>query len=242
MVPSGRLTDKLHEAVVRLAALRRPLAWGALLWVVVVGLPFILLYPEHGLDRPVVVALACMAPLGMVIAALARQPQLLLGIGLAAQLPIVVACPQLLGPRGSSPLQAITIAVVVLLFVAAAFDVTVSARGNVQRVPLQGRLRRLFRWPRSLRARVGVVLGLLWLIMAWSVGEEAGQDAERLRTARTAAVTLCWLATQSLPLALRSTKTISADQGVLLVLMRAVWVGILLGALVWLQSGIGETV
>ena len=232
MVPPVTISDKLRARTRHVVSLRRPLAWGALLWAVVVLVPAALLFPEHGLDRPIVQLMGALPLFAMLAAAASLQPHLLLGIGLAAQVPVLVACPQLLGPRAAGPVQALTIAVVTLLFVASCLDLDVVG-GKVGKIQAPGRLRRLLRWPRRRSDQVLVVVGAAWLLLAWQVGEVPAERAEKLRTARIAAATLCWVAVQSLAVAPRGP---SIDTPTTLLLRRSVWLGLLTAAWWWLGA------
>lgn len=242
MVHRSPRTNKLATLKQRLAATRMPLLWGLLLWAVAVGLPYVLLFPEQGLNRPIVAAMALLPPMAMLAASLARAPQLLLGVGLASQVPVLVASPVLLGPRTSSAMQALTIGVLTLLFVAACFDVRTNADGDV--VPVVGttRLRRLFRWPEEMPTRVALGLAAVWLLMAWWVDAPTSDRGAALRTSRTAMVAVLWTMTMALPVGLqRDAGRVPRferpgrlpESVVTLLLRRAVWVGLLVGALLW---------
>lgn len=236
MVPTGRWTDKPRMWAESWLALRKPLAWGVLLWAVVVAAPYVVLFPEHGLNRPMLMALASMPLVAMLVASASGQPQLLLGIGLAAQLPILVACPPLLGPRAAGAIQGVTIGVLILLFVAGCFDIEALADGSVRPVKGFSRLRRLLVWPTTNSGRLVVVLGCVWLAIAWWVGDENAVKPDKLRATRTAAVALCWMATQSLAIG-RWSPARQADTPVAMVLRRLVWCALVLGAWLWLRAG-----
>jgi hypothetical protein len=253
MVPVGRFTDKLQDRVAQVRALRRPMAWGLLLWAVVVAVPYALIFPEHGLSRPVVMVLAVLPPIGMFVAAMAGQPQLLLGVGLGAHLPMLVASPQLLASRTAGAVQGVTVAVLVLLFVATSFDMVRTVREQTVRVPVQGRLRRLLRWPEQRSGQAAVLLGALWLVIAWWVDAGAntsgasatGANAiqtfsttklEALRTTRVAAVALCWMAVQMVPLSRPVSATGPRDTVTSLLLRRAVWFSLMAAGWLWLNA------
>ncbi len=216
----------------RLASHRRPLAWGVGLWVLVVALPYGFLYPGVGLERPVAMLLAALPPLAMVIAAIAAEAHLLLGIGLASQLPVLVACPELLGPRATGPVQGVAVAVVGLAFVAAAFD---HGQRGVGRSDT--RLRRLWRLPDLAAGRLSLALGVVWLVLAWWPADVPSERAEAVRTARVAATAVCWAAVRTLPLARVQERGSTADTWMALLLRRMVWLGLGVGALLWLLSG-----
>lgn len=247
MVPADRWTHKLRDRSAQVYALRRPVAWGLLLWLIVVAVPYLMIFPEHGLGRPVVMLLATLAPMGMLAAASAGQPQLLLGVGLAAQLPVLVACPQLLATRTAGAVQGVTVAVLVLLFVATSFDVVRTIEERTVTVPKQGRLRRLLRWPDHRSGQLAVLLGAVWLVIAWWVTEDSATattaiktfgttQLEGLRTTRIAAVALCWMAVQALPLARLAPTARLHETTTSLLLRRGVWLGLMTGAWFWLHA------
>lgn len=196
MLPAQRTRNKLWIAAEQISLHRRPLMWGFGLWVLVVALPFGMLYPGVALARPVAWILALLPPIGLLGAAVTADAYMLLGIGLAANVPVLVACPELLGSQAAGPVQGIALAVVGLLFVVAAFDHDAAQSGATH-----ARLWRLWRPPASLAGRISAVLALVWLAMAWWPTDVAVERAESVRVARVAAVAVVWVAVRRLPLA-----------------------------------------
>ncbi|GEM_PF-3297353 len=234
MVPLRRWTDKLREHVEIASRHRRVLAWGFALWVISIALPCAFMFPDGGLHRPVTWALAALAPVAMIVAAASAQPQLVFGVGLASHLPLLVACPDLLGPRVVGPIQGLAVAVLILGFAAAAFD---STPGRAERVPVVQRFARLFRWPQAPHRRLVAALAVAWAVLAWSVLEHDTAVAEPQRAVRVAAVALCWMAVVRVPLQRPAATDVSVDAVGGILVRRGVWVALAIGAWVWLQRG-----
>ncbi len=215
----------------------RQLTWGMALWLVVVAIPYSYLYPGDNLGRPICMVLALLPPLGMVFTAATAQTHLLLGIGLVSQVPILVACPELIGPRTTGAVQGLAVAVLLLGFASSTINQTT---GPQWRASPGQRLRHLFRWPDALAERLLILLGLCWLVAAWYVPEAVPvEQIESVRTGRVAAVALCWMAVRVVPMSPRRsdpTTDIPAEDGRLwtrLTLSRMAWALALVVALVW---------
>lgn len=196
------------QAVVQRA---RPLApvvlWGLGLWAAVIAVPFAFLYPDAGLDQPACLILAALVPAGLAVAALSGGATAVLGVGLAGLVPPLVACPELQGARTTGPLQALLVALLALGFVAAAWSAA-----SQKSLP-GASLRRILAWPRQPVDRLIVVLGALWLLQAWWLGDGDPATDEEARGARVAGVALCWLAVRMLPLAGTTPPVDSASAG-----------------------------
>ena len=236
MVPARAWSYKLQRVRRDLVSRRRPLAWGVGLWLVVIAVPYLYLYPGDNLSRQTCLWLAAMPPLAMLVAAMWSPTHLLLGIGLASQVPVLVACPELVGPRVNGAVQGLAVAVVLLGFVAATFDL---ATGPQWRTSPGQRLRHLLRWPVSWTGRLVMLLGVVWLAMAWVVPASVPADGiEAARTSRVAAAALCWMALRGVPLAVgpmsgpRLTSTVGRPW-LNLILRRMVWLLALVGAALW---------
>ena len=121
------------------------------MWLVVVAVPYLYLYPGENLDRPTCLLLAALAPAAMLVAAAWSPTHLLLGVGLASHVPILIACPELIGARITGSMQGLAVAVMLLGFVAATFDL---ATGPQWRASPGRRLRHLARWPKSWTGRL----------------------------------------------------------------------------------------
>ena len=201
MLPRPPVTDNLLQAAARCRHFARPLLWGVSLWSLVVALPYVYLYPGQSLSRPVCWVLALLAPLGMVVAASLARPHLILGVGLAGQLPILIACPELLGTRISGSIQGLAVAVLLLGFVVSAIDrsrASLDAEGK-------HRLKGLLPSPSSEAQVALIVLGVVWLAMAWWVDASDQQVVvERARTSRLAGAALCWIAVRTVSVSGRS--------------------------------------
>ena len=236
MVPPRAWSHKLQRARRDLVDRRRPLAWGIGLWLVIIAVPYLYLYPGDNLSRQTCLLLAALPPLAMLVAAVWSPTHLLLGIGLASQVPVLVACPELTGARVSGAVQGLAVAVLVMGFVAATFDM---ATGPQWRTSPGRRLRHLLRWPASLTGRLLLGLGVVWLAMAWVVPATVrAEDIEVARTARVAAAALCWMAVRSLPLAAGALSnsgpsSLAGRPWLNLILRRLVWLVALVGAALW---------
>lgn len=184
----------VHVAAHRLFSLRAALAWSLGLWLTVVAVPLAFLYPQEGLDRPVCLALALLAPLGVLAAALLGEATILLGAALAGLVPVLVACPALHGPRTSGPVQGLWLTLLLLGLVRAVWNHEAEGQNEAD-------LRRLARvWQAGklpLAERMALLLAPLWLALAWHVGDQS--DAEAARGARIAGAALCWMAVRLVP-------------------------------------------
>ncbi len=206
------------------------------MWLVVIALPYLWLYPGENLARPICLVLALLPPLGMVFAAASAQTHLVLGIGLASQVPILVACPELVGPRTTGAVQGLAVAVLLLGFAASCIDQTT---GPNWRASPGRRLRHLLRWSDSLAGRLFVILGLVWLAMAWYVPTAvSAEQVETVRTSRVAAVALCWMAVRTVPMVppgpAGPADSTSTDRWPwMLLLRRLTWLLALVAALLW---------
>lgn len=201
----------------RVVALRLILLWSLGLWLTVVAVPFAFLYPGDGLERPVCLLLALLAPLLLLLASASGEATLLLGAALAGLVPVLVACPTLHGPRTSGPVQGLWLTLVLLGLVRAVWnhndawnqdgawnqDETLRSSWTVATTAhaREADLRRLWHWPEGLPARLLVVLAPLWLTVAWLAAPTAGDQQESARATRLVAVLLLWLAVRLVPLA-----------------------------------------
>ncbi len=187
----------LHIAWQRLVSLRAVLAWSLGLWLTVVALPFVFLYPGEGLDRPVCLALAVLSPLGVLAAVPTGEATLLLCAALAGLVPILVACPALHGVRTSGPVQGLWLAILLLGLLRAAWNQDAQGQHEAD-------LRRLARvWQGGklpLPQRLALLLAPLWLALAWHVGAVAPDQADAARSARVAGAALCWMAVRLVPI------------------------------------------
>ncbi len=215
----------------------RQLTWGLALWLVLIAVPYGWLYPGDNLSRPICIVLALLPPLGMLFTAATAHTHLVLGIGLASQVPILVACPELIGPRTTGAVQGLAVAMILLGFASSTIDQTT---GPQWRASPGQRLRRLLRWPASLAGRLLVVLGFLWIAAAWYVPQTVpAEEVEAVRTGRVAAVALCWMAVRVVPMAPRPAvetpdMTPQAQRPWLtLLLPRLAWMLALVVGLVW---------
>lgn len=186
----------LHMVWQRVVSLRAVLAWGLGLWLTVVAVPFAFLYPQEGLDRPVCMVLALLAPLGLLAAAVLGEATMLLGAALAGLVPILVACPALHGPRTSGPVQGLWLTLLLLGLVRAVWNHDAQGQDEAD-------LRRLARfWQGGKLAfadRVALLLAPLWLALAWHLGPSA-EDMETARAARVVGAALCWMAVRLVPI------------------------------------------
>ncbi|MCO4760000.1 MAG: hypothetical protein KC502_00730 [Myxococcales bacterium] len=176
--------DTTRRRVRSVRRLLRPLVWAWALWAVTVAVPYLWLYPGQRLTRPVCMVLVGLPLLLTTLSAALAQARTLLVTGLGSLIPPLVACPELLGPRVTSPLQGLAVAGLLLTFIAATVD---AERGK--RATANERLRSL------LRADGGWLLpgiGAVWLLGAWFGGPD--------RTRRVAAVAVCWVAVYSIGL------------------------------------------
>ncbi len=239
MVPRRPRHHKLSAALASLVATRRVWVAGLLVWLVAVALPYAFLYPGQGLDRPVCLALAGIAPVGMLIAALSGGAPVVLGVGLSGLAPIYIASPELLGERTTGALQGVVLAVLILIFVAAGFDDPSSrepAREHTS--PADGhlavRLRSLLSPPSTLADGMLVALGAVWLALAWFGVGDTDMGA-RARTTRLAAAALCWIAVRLIGVGGRGVLTDSSHPLVLLASRREDrWQALLARRLIWL--------
>ena len=167
----------------RIVASRRLLLWLTASWAVAVAVPAVLLYPEHGLDRPALLVLLGLAPLGALLGAATAQPWMALAAGLAGLMPPLVACPALHQQPASRPFSSLLLALVLLIACDAAAR---QGRGEA------GRLRWLVRWPQHLRGRWLAGLGLLWLALAWLPTPDGWSMAEGTRAVRIAGAAAVW--------------------------------------------------
>ncbi len=195
MLPRAERTVKrLQVSLQRARPLAPVLAWGLALWAAVIAVPLGFLYPDAGLDQPACLVLACLAPVGMIAAALSGTATAVLGVGLAGLVPLLIACPELQGPRTTGPLQALLVGLLAVGFTAVAWAQT------SQRTQPGLTLRRLAVWPRDHVERLLILLGMLWLAEAWLVRGLEAQATEGARAARVAGVAVCWLAVRLVPL------------------------------------------
>lgn len=195
MLPrADRTVKRLQVRLQRTRPLAPLLAWGLALWAAVIAVPLAFLYPDAGLDQVTCLVLACLAPVGMIAAALSGTATAVLGVGLAGLVPALIACPELQGPRTTGPLQALLVGLLAVGFTAAVWAQT------SQRVQPGPTLRRLAVWPRDSVDRLLIVLGILWLAEAWLVRGVEAQAAEGARAARVAGAAMCWLAVRLVPL------------------------------------------
>jgi hypothetical protein len=186
-----------------LATLRRlapVLLWGVGLWVAVVVLPLVLLWPEFAPMQSVQWGLCGLAPVGLLIAGLSGQPLAVMGFGLLCLMPVVVACPELLGPRATGPLHALLVAVLVLGLVASTWRANWAATSPSQH-GVSPSLARLWSRPRGLAPTLTLAWGVVALAMAWQLPALPLDDPEHARATRVAAAAVSWVALRRLPLA-----------------------------------------
>lgn len=164
-------------------ATKRLLLWLAASWAVVVAVPAALLYPEQGLDRPELLLLLVLAPLGSMVGAATGQPWIALAAGLAGLLPPLVACPALHQQPASRPFSSLLLATLLVIACDAAAR---QVRGDA------GRLRRLVRWPEHARGRWLAGLGLVWLVLAWLPTPQGWEMSEGTRAVRLAGAAAVW--------------------------------------------------
>lgn len=221
----------------RAASLGRVLGWGLALWLATVAVPYGFLYPEAGTAQTACLVLAAVAPLGMLLAALATaEATPVLGAGLLGLLPILIACPALQGERTTGPLPSLLVAVLAVTFFASAWNHGARhlARHHAEGAdPTAGSLRRLARLPPGQVDRLVLALGALWLAQAWWLPE--GETAESDRAARVAGAAVCWVAVRLLPLRgdLPQGEPGTFDRWPLYVGRRVAWLA-LFGGLLWL--------
>lgn len=227
MLPAPRKTLKrLRRALADLRVLGRPLAWGLGLWAAAVGVPYAFLWPEAGLDQSACLMLAALAPVSLVLAAATGEATAVLAAGLLGLVPVLVACPELQGPRTTGPLPALLVGVLTLGFVGSAWRHT----GREQSAPLH----RLWTSPRGLAERLQWALGGMWLLLAWRVVTVEAEASEGARAARVAGVAVCWLAVRLLPLQGPVPRPDAGpDRWPLYVGRRVAWL-LLCGGLLWL--------
>lgn len=193
--------------------------WAA--WAVAVAVPALLLYPDHGLERPTVQVLLLLAPIGALLGAATAQPWVALAAGLAGLLPPLIACPPLHQQPPDRPLSSLLLA---LLLVIACDAAARQVRGDT------GRLRLLLRWPEWPRGRWLAALGGLWMAIAWLPTHAGWQLPEGQRAVRVLGAAVAWsllAAGGDNPLKINIVLPLRA-----LLVRRLVWL-LLIGALLW---------
>jgi hypothetical protein len=233
MLPVVRQTLKLvRDSLRRALRLRRQVAWGLGAWLATVAVPYAFLFPDQGLDRSIVVALALLAPVGMLLAALSGEALAVLAAGLCGLVPVLVAAPELQGERTTGPVQGLLVAILSVGFVMSSWDRAAEPGQRTARpwLTLRDGSPLLF-W----------VLAGVWLVLAWLGAGHAGAEAEGARAVRVASVAVCWLAVRLVPLSgdgpsLGSESGREAWPGY--VARRLAWVA-LLGGLWWLWRRTG---
>lgn len=160
------------------------LAWLLALWALAVAVPAASLWPEHGLNRPVLWLLLVAAPVGALVAATSGKAWTTLCTGLVGCVPPLVACPALARPPADQPWSGLWVALAAL----AAIDAALAH--DPQAVPL----RRLLKWPQRGRDQILAVLGVAWLALAW-FGPAATATTGSLasgRALRVGGAAVCW--------------------------------------------------
>ncbi len=199
----------------------RLIAWLWAAWAVAVAVPALLLYPDHGLERPTVQLLLFLAPVGALLGAATAQPWVALAAGLAGLLPPLIACPALHNQPPERPLSSLLLA---LLLVIACDAAARQVRGDT------GRLRLLLRWPEWSRGRWLAALGALWMAIAWLPTHAGWQLPEGQRAVRVLGAAAAWsllAAGGDNPLKVNIVLPLRA-----LLVRRLVWL-LLIGALLW---------
>ncbi len=202
--------------------------WGLGLWLATVAVPFAFLYPDAGLQQPVCWALALCGPFALLCTALTGEVNAVLAAALLGPVPIVVAAPDLHGPRTTGPAQAILLVILVFGLLSAAWKVPSSA--DHKPAPL----RALLHGPTTFVQPLQWLIGAIWLVQAFWVHNLADADFERARATRVAGVTVCWVALRLLPL--RGEVEVAQgprDGWPAYAVRRLAW-GALLGSLLWL--------
>lgn len=206
------------DRVAGLRTLAPSLAWGLGLWLVVVVLPLLLLWPDYGPTQPVQWGLCALTPVGLLFAGMSGQPLAVLGFGLLCLMPALVACPELLGPRATGPLHALLVAVLVVGLVASTWRASWAPTTSPHRAGGPG-LTRLWSRPRGSTATLTVAWGLLALALAWRLPELAHDDPEHVRAIRVAAAAVGWMALRRMAVAdpgpLRRSQLVMRAVGVL---------------------------
>ncbi|MBM4342268.1 MAG: hypothetical protein FJ100_02700 [Deltaproteobacteria bacterium] len=198
--------------------------WVLAVWAVAVALPFAALWPDQGLDRPVVRALLAAGPAAVLWGALFATPWHTLAAGLIASALPLVSSPALWGPPAARPWAGVLLAALVL----GALDAATAHAAP------PGLLRQLLRRVAPGRDRWLAALGVAWLVLAWMGADLATGDAavEWQRSARVATAALGWSLVAGVRMA-ASQGAVQAESLHALALRRLAWVA-LFGGLLWL--------
>ncbi|MSP90612.1 MAG: hypothetical protein EXR79_02220 [Myxococcales bacterium] len=231
MLPGTRPILKHARILIgRVRRLARPLAWAGVLWAAVAAVPYAFLWPDDGLDRPAVGLLLAAGPVLLGATALSGEALAVLGAGLCGPLPLLVACPILVGPRALGATQGLLHAALALGLIAACWRVERPQTSLWSMLPRPSRLL-LDAAPAGLTwALAALFMGIAWFGVALAAADEGA------RAVRVAAAALCWLAVRRVPLR-PDTHVRRAAGGAetwpLRVGRRVAWVG-LCGGLLWL--------
>ena len=231
MLPGTHPIHKyLHARRERVRKVARPLAWALALWAAEAAVPFGFLWPDDGLDRPASAVLLAAGPVLVAAAALTGEALALLGAGLCGPLPLLVACPLLVGPRALGPVQGLAHAALALGLVAACWRIE---RPHASLWTLLPRPTR----PALITVAAGLTwaLGALFMAVAW-FGAVLPIADEGARAVRVAAAALCWLAVRRIPLRpvpAAGRTDVSGERWPLRLGRRLAWSG-LCGGLLWL--------
>ncbi len=223
--------NRLHKQVATIGRNARSQAalamWLVTVWLVAVALPFAALWPEQGLDRPVVQLLVAAGPAAVLWGALFATPWNTLTAGLVGAALPLVSSPPLWGAATPRPWAGLLLAALLL----GALDAATAP------VAPPGLIRQLLRRVEKGRDRWLVVLGLAWLSLGW-VGADLGSAAvavEWQRGARVATAALGWSMVAGMRMA--TAPTSGSESATALALRRIAWVA-LFGGLLWLwRSG-----
>ncbi len=222
---------RLHKQVVAIGNNARSQAalavWLVGVWAVAVALPFAALWPDQGLDRPVVQALVAIGPAAALWGALFASPWHTLAASLVGSALPLVSSPALWATPAVRPWAGLLLAALVL----GALDAATAHAAP------PGLLRQLLRRVERGRDRWLVALGLLWLAASW-----LGRDAvaaepavEWQRGARVATAALGWSMVAGLRIA--TPAAVASESLPALAARRLAWIALFGGLLALWRAG-----
>lgn len=224
----AKTLKRIQQIVAQVQRVRGVALWGFGLWLAAVAVPFAFLYPDAGLQQPVCWALALCGPFALLATVLTGEANTVLAAALLGPVPIIVAAPELHGPRTTGPAQAILLVILIFGLLSAAWK---SPRADGRTPPP---LRGLLHWPSTFIQPLQWLVGVIWLVQAFWVHNLADADIERARATRVAGVAVCWSALRLLPLRGSAPAAQGPRDGwPAYALRRLAWVA-LFGSLLWL--------
>lgn len=223
MVPNIASTLKrLQQLAARVAAQGRLLGWLALVWTLAVVMPALLIWPEHGLDRPQLWLLAALSPAGALLGATWGKPWTVLGAGLIGIVPALVACPQLADPEGDRPWSALLLAFAILAACNSALANTTQGQAGLLRFAQAAGAAR-WRWIAAI--------GAAWVSLAWWGWPGHVPASDAARATRVTGAAICWSMLASV--AVRPAAAAAEVRLQALLGRRMAWLA-LFGGLLWL--------